>query len=266
MEKQVKRDNVSLHYYTQGDPGHTPIVFLHPAFGDHTCFHHQADVFARDHHVLCVDMLGHGRSQVGQGNVTIDRTVGLAADMLAAEGHTSAHLVGVSLGALLAQAIADQHPRMVKTLTVVGGYSLFGDNSAITRAQGGEMVRWLLLALVSMERFRRYVASQTNFVDAEREVFYRAARHFTRRSFQVMPGMGKLLDRTPRRLPQPMLIVVGEHDRPVIREHARAWREREPDRQLHILPAAGHCANMDNPAEFNRLLAGFLASQVCGGG
>lgn len=258
--KQLQKETYSLHYYTAGDPSNEAIVFLHPAYGDHTCFHHQFNIFAGDYHVISLDMPGHGESQIRSGNDGIDATVDLVAEILAAEGHTGAHLVGVSLGSLMAQAVAHKFPKLVKSVTICGGYSIFGDNSAITKAQNREIVKAFLLILFNMDGFRRYVVKNTNVVEAEREVFYRAMQKFTRRSLPVMSGMGKILDKTPHTLPQPLLILAGEHDLPLILSHAQDWQKREPNARAQVIPAAGHCANMDNPAEFNRVVGEFLSS------
>lgn len=260
QEKQLQKETYSLYYYTQGDPSNEALVFIHPAYGDHTCFHHQVNIFAENHHVICVDMPGHGKSQVRGGNVGIDATVGLVAEILAAEGHAQARLVGVSLGSLMAQAVAYQHPQMVKRVTVTGGYSIFGDNSAISKAQNREIFKAFFLMLFNMDGFRRYVVRNTNVVEAEREVFYRAMQNFTLRSLPLMSGMGKILDKTPRTLPQPLLIVTGEHDLPIILSNAQDWQKLEPNARLAVIPAAGHCANMDNPEVFNKVLKDFLVS------
>ena len=259
QERQLEKETYSLYYYTQGDPSNEAIVFIHPAYGDHTCFHHQVDVFAEDYHVICVDMPGHGNSQVRGGNVGIDATVSLVAEVIEKEGHTQAHLAGVSLGSLMAQAVADKYPSLVKSVTVTGGYSIFGDNSAITKAQNREIVKAFFLMLFWMDGFRRYVVKNTNVVEAEQEILYRAMQKFTRRSLPVMAGMSKILDKTPRTLPQPLLIVTGEHDLPIILSNAQDWQKLEPNARLAVIPAAGHCANMDNPAAFNQALKAFLA-------
>lgn len=260
QEKQLQKETYSLYYYTQGDPSNEALVFIHPAYGDHTCFHHQVNIFAENHHVICVDMPGHGKSQVRGGNVGIDATVGLVAEILAAEGHAQAHLVGVSLGSLMAQAVAHKYPHLVKSVTVTGGYSIFGDNSAISKAQNREIFKAFFLMLFNMDGFRRYVVRNTNVVEAEREVFYRAMQNFTLRSLPLMSGMGKILDKTPRTLPQPLLIVTGEHDLPIILSNAQDWQKLEPNARLAVIPAAGHCANMDNPEVFNKVLKDFLVS------
>jgi 3-oxoadipate enol-lactonase len=260
QERHIQKDDFTLTYYTQGSPSNEAIVFLHPAYGDHTCFHHQLDVFAENYHVISLDMPGHGKSQVTSGNIGIDATVDFLPEILATEGHTAAHLVGVSLGSLMAQAVARKFPQQVKSITICGGYSIFGDNSAIAKAQNREIVKAFFLILFNMDGFRRYVVKNTNVVEAEREVFYKAMQKFTRRSLPVMSGMGKILDKTPQTLSQPILILVGEHDLPIILSHAQDWQKREPNAQLRIIPKAGHCANMDNPAEFNRVVGEFLTS------
>jgi 3-oxoadipate enol-lactonase len=262
QEKQLPKDSYSLYYYTKGDPSKEAIVFIHPAYGDHTCFHHQLDVFAENYHVICLDMPGHGNSQVRSANVGIDVTVDLVAEIIEADGHAQAHLVGVSLGSLMAQAVAHRYPQRVKSVTVTGGYSIFGDNSAITKAQNREIFKAFFLMLFWMEGFRRYVVKNTNVVAAEQEVFYRAMQQFTRRSLPVMSGMSKIMDKTPHTIVQPLLIVTGEHDLPIILSSAQAWQKREPNAQLQVIPNAGHCANMDNPAAFNQALMAFLAKHT----
>jgi 3-oxoadipate enol-lactonase len=258
QERQLQKETYSLYYYTAGDPTKEVIVFIHPAYGDHTCFHHQVDAFVEGYHLIFVDMLGHGKSQVRSGNVTIEKTADLIAEIIEKEGHAQAHLVGVSLGSLMAQSVAHRFSQRVKSVTVTGGYSIFGNNSAINKAQNREIFKAFFLILFNMDGFRRYVVKKTNVVEAEREVFYQAMQKFTRPSLPVMSGMRKILEKKPRTLPQPLLIVTGEHDLPIILSNAQNWQKREPNARLQFIPNAGHCANMDNPTVFNRVLKAFL--------
>lgn len=260
-EKQLQEEVYNLYYYTQGDPSKDAIVFIHPAYGDHTCFHHQLDVFAENYHIIILDMLGHGKSQVKGVNVGIDATVDQIVEIIEAEGHAEAHLVGVSLGSLIAQAVAYRYPQRVKSITATGGYSIFGDNSSITKSQNKEIFKAFFLMIFWMEGFRRYVVKNTNLVESERQVFYQAMKHFTLRSLPLMSGMRKILDKTPRKLSQPLLIVIGEHDLPILLSNAQDWQQIEQNAQLQVIPSAGHCANMDNPAVFNGVLAEFISSQ-----
>ena len=258
QEKQLSKAKFSLYYYIAGTPKLGTLVFIHPAYGDHTCFHHQLDAFAEDYQLIFVDMPGHGKSQVPMGAVTIDKTTEMVIEILDKEGVHQAHLIGVSMGSLLAQDIAYRHPQRVRTVTATGGYSIFGDNSKITKAQNREIIKALFLMIFKMEEFRRYVVKNTNIIPAEQEVVYQAMKNFTRKSLPAMSGMQKVLQKSLQTLSQPLLILVGDHDQPVLLEHVQIWQKREPNASLYIIPDAGHCANMDNPIEFNRQLTSFL--------
>jgi len=254
----LDKDGFSLHYVAQGDPRNDLIVFLHPAFGDHRCFEGQIDDFAQDYRVVAVDMPGHGRSQLGRSRTSIAATSQFVAEIIAREGHTAAHIVGVSLGSLIAQDVAARFPGVVTSLTVVGGYPIFGPNKDVRRAQGREMLKWLAMIMVSMPRFRRYLARTSTIDPQSRAVFERSAQLFTRRSFQAMAGMNTIM--RPEYQPQrhPLLIMVGEHDLPLVRAIAEPWHRREAGSAYHVIGAAGHCANMDNAPEFNARLRGFI--------
>ncbi|MDO9085088.1 MAG: alpha/beta hydrolase [Anaerolineaceae bacterium] len=258
QEKQLNKEKYSFYYYTAGNPQKETLVFIHPAYGDHTCFHHQMEAFFEDYYLIFVDMLGHGKSQVPMGGDTIEKTADLVVEILDKEDLKQAHLIGVSLGSLMAQYIAHKYPERVKSVTITGGYSIFGDNSKISKAQNREIGKAFFLMMFNMEGFRRYVVKSTNIVPAEQEIFYLAMKKFTRKSLPVMQGMQKILDKSPRSIIQPLLIVVGEYDLPVILENAKIWQKHEPNATFRIIPDAGHCANMDNPAVFNREFKTFI--------
>ena len=72
-------------------------------------------------------MVGHGQSQVRKSNVTVDLTAEHITEIMALENHSTCHVVGVSMGALMAQYMAVRFPEKVKTITVLGGYGIFGN-------------------------------------------------------------------------------------------------------------------------------------------
>jgi len=257
-EKTFSKDGFDLHYYVAGQPEKELIVFLHPAFGDHNCFYKQIDFFVENFHVITVDMPGHGKSQTKGAGVTVDVTSEIVSEIIETEGHQSCHIVGVSMGSLIAQDVAVRFPEKVKTVTIVGGYSIFGDNKDIQRAQSGEMVKWFFMVIFSMKRFRRYLARTTVIHPQEQEVFYNSTKNFTRGSFRVMTGMGKVLRSEERTHQHPLLILAGDQDLPLVRDFAGKWHQKETSSEFHFIPDAGHCANMDNAEDFNKILLEFI--------
>ena len=60
-----------------------------------------------------------------------------------------------------------------------------------------------------------------------------------------------------------MLITHGDRDNTGnIKKDAPKWRARDPQSEYIVIPGAGHNANQDNPAFFNRVLLGFLETHV----
>jgi pimeloyl-ACP methyl ester carboxylesterase len=110
-----------------------------------------------------------------------------------------------------------------------------------------------------MNSFRRYVSSVSVSKPAEQANFYEMASLFTRKSFTCMSGLGNVLkqrDNINRNFP--LLILSGDKDLELARRMSKKWHDNEPKSKFHMIESAGHCANMDNADEFNRIVMGFI--------
>jgi pimeloyl-ACP methyl ester carboxylesterase len=96
------------------------VVFLHGAGFDHTTWALHSRWFA--HHgfgVLAPDLPGHGRS-AGAPLPTIADMADWTASLLDAAGVSKAHLIGHSMGSLIALEAAARHPARVSALSLIG--------------------------------------------------------------------------------------------------------------------------------------------------
>jgi pimeloyl-ACP methyl ester carboxylesterase len=115
--KTLKMNGYEIHYNVSGKENNDLIVFLHPAFSDHRAFDQQIDYFSKDYRVITIDLIGHGLSKANKSKDKIDASSEHIHKILESEGHDSVHLVGVSMGSLIAQYFALQYPEKVKSLT-----------------------------------------------------------------------------------------------------------------------------------------------------
>src|SRR4051794_6708320 len=91
------------------------VVLLHGVGLDHTMWEPTAELLTDRFTVLTPDLPGHGtRPPVRDGVILTDLADGVAGEIPA-----GSHLVGFSLGALVAQHLALHRPRLVATLTSV---------------------------------------------------------------------------------------------------------------------------------------------------
>lgn len=257
--KELKQNGYAVHYFITGNTTKELIVFLHPAFADHRCFDKQIDYFSREYSVLTIDLLGHGLSKVDKAKEKIDFSIHHIDSFLTSEGYTKAYFVGVSMGTLIAQYYALNFPDKVLSLTILGGYDINADNKEIARAQRMENVKWILKALFSMNSFRKYVSSVSVSCPEQQARFYEMASLFTRKSFTVMAGLGKVLQpRTQIQRNYPVLILSGDKDLELALRMSKKWHDSEPQSKYVLMKDAGHCANMDKAEEFNEIVMNFI--------
>jgi pimeloyl-ACP methyl ester carboxylesterase len=241
--------------------GSETLLCLHPAFGNRACFQAQVEGLQEQFRLLTVDLPGHGDSVGRLGHhgrpATVAETPDLLMDILDQESIPMVHLLGVSLGSLLAQDVARKHPERAKSLTSVGGYAL--EDQTVARAQRQEMLKWIPMVLFSMRRFREYVAEASVAEPVQRERFLEMAEGTTRRTFFALRDLGSVLnpDR-PDAVQCPLLILVGEKDLEVSIEASRRWHRAREGSRFAVISDAGHCVNMDRPDTFNSILATFL--------
>ncbi len=83
---------------------------------------------------------------------------------------------------------------------------------------------------------------------------------FKRKSFIYMSGMGKVLEQAlGAEIECPLLILVGDKDIELAQQVSKAFHDSIPGSKFFVISNAGHCANMDNPKEFNAILVDFIA-------
>jgi pimeloyl-ACP methyl ester carboxylesterase len=110
----VSVNGIELYYVESGHGD--PLVLLMGFGGDHLSWGFQLAAFSAKYRVLAFDNRGTGRSSSPPGpyttRVMADDTVALM-DKL---GIDAAHVLGVSLGGMIAQELAINHPARVRSL------------------------------------------------------------------------------------------------------------------------------------------------------
>ncbi len=256
---ELKQNGYSIHYYTCGDTANELLIFLHPAFADHRCFDKQIDFFSKKYRIVTIDMLGHGLSKVNNAKDKIDFTVYHIDTILKTEGYNKAHFIGASMGTLIAQYYALKYPENILSMTILGGYDISVENKEITKTQRSENFKWLIKAIFSMNSFRRYVANAVVNNAEDQARFYCMTGLFTRKSFTVMPGLKNILKlRKNSYVHYPLLLLCGENDLELVKDVCKKWNKRVSKSKYYIIKNAGHCANMDNPEVFNKIVMNFI--------
>jgi Predicted hydrolases or acyltransferases (alpha/beta hydrolase superfamily) len=253
-------NKAQIHYSISRGQRPACILMLHAAFADRHMFQAQMQAFMDKYRVIAIDMPGHGDTVTKGSAVTMKHMPDIIQQLLRENEIVACHLIGVSLGSLIAQAYAYRCPEQVRSVTIVGGYSIHKANEKLLRAQRKEALRWLLYILFSMKRFRSHVASVSCHTEHGRSLLTAAINRFNRGSFAAMSGLDRLFAPLETPMLYPLHIMYGEHDLPLAVEAAVNLHKLEPRSRLTKLLGAGHCANLDEPLLFNDQTEGFLDS------
>jgi pimeloyl-ACP methyl ester carboxylesterase len=258
MEK-LQYHGYEVAYRVAGNPSNPCIICLHPAFGDHRVFDDQFNALSDSYFILALDMLGHGQTHPARTSDLLDETIEHVRVLLDQYQVNKAHLLGVSLGSLVVQGFAYRYAEYTASVTAVGGYSIHKNNKALQKAQNKEIGSWILKLLFNMDSFRKYIAKQSTYSQAAYQRMVQYTQAYTRKSLRYMQGMQKLFIDLDKPVQYALLIVYGEFDLQIALQHGQEWAKLEPGATLEIISGAGHCANMENPSDFNTLFEDFIA-------
>lgn len=254
-----KRLNSSpIVYYTDSCDCGEWVLFLHAAFVNHEMFNKQFEYFKGRVNILAIDIIGHGKStDAGKGD-SIERMSEWISSILRAEKIKKLHIVGVSLGSVLAQDFANKYPEAVASLACFGGYDINNFDSKMQRGNGLAQLKMIIRGLISVKWFAKDNKRISAYTQAAQEDFYEMNIKFQKRSFMYLSSLGSMVNnyKTEAR-DYPLLIGCGEHDIPMEHEAVEQWAQSEPSAETVVFKGAGHCVNMDKPEEFNQYMEGF---------
>ncbi len=254
MDEKVLKNKV-IHYWIRGVENEKAILFLHPAFGDHTCFDSQLEYF-KTFKVITLDLIGHGKS-IGKGR--IEDTAEDMIQILDSEGIDKVNLVGVSIGAVFAQDFANKYPNRVASLCCIGGYDINNFTKELQSDNDNQHLKMMFKAMFSIRSFAEDNKKMSAYTKDAQKRFYEMNLRFKKSSFRYLASLGKLINRyqTSRR-EYPLLIGVGEHDHEMAKKASLIWHHSEPESVYVEFSGAGHLVNMDTPDQFNEALMNMI--------
>jgi pimeloyl-ACP methyl ester carboxylesterase len=253
----IEVDGVRLHYLDQGEG--PPVVLLHGNIVTAEDFAYSGllDLAAEHHRVIAFDRPGMGYSDRPNGRLWTPRA---QADLLRrALNRLSierAVVVGHSLGAMVAAALALAHPTTVRGLVLLSGYFYPTARADVALAAPpaipvlGDVLRYTVSPLVG----RALLPAVVKGMFAPRQVPADFAEHFplgmSVRPSQIRASAQDAAAMVPAAATMPLVIMAGREDKvaKVGRQSVRL-HEEVPHSSIRLVPDVGHMLHYAVPEE-----------------
>jgi len=264
-------------YYEEHGSG-DPLLLIMGLGADSIAWMFQLPEFSQHYRTIVFDNRGVGRSSKPPGPYSIAKMADDAAGLLGTIGIQRAHVVGVSMGGMIAQELALRHPQRVRGLVLACTYAkpdagvarqfassltAFGGS----RGDNGE-IHIDLSKVDPMMFFQQLLPTVFNaqFIMTElpklMQVFGGALQYgFSMDAIlaQVMATQGHDTIERLGRIKAPTLVLVGDSDLLIPPSNSDSLAAKIPGAKLVKIPGGSHGFNFETPELFNKEVLNFLA-------
>jgi len=240
---QAEVNGISIHYAIYGKG--SPVIFLHGGLANADYWGNQVLPVAAHHTVLLMDSRGHGRSTRDARPYGYDL---MADDVVALMDRlkiAKADIVGWSDGGIIGIDLAMRHRDRV------GKVFAFAANTVTSGVKNGVEKNPTFAAFIvrAGHEYQAYSATPKE---------YGAFVDQISRMWAEQPNWS---DAQLEAIDTPILVVDGDHDEAIKREHTEYIAATIPHAGLLILPNTSHFAFLQDPRQFNFAILHFLGDE-----
>ena len=238
----VINDGAKIYWTEQGTG--PPILLIMGLSFTHDMWFRVVPALAASYRLVMFDNRGMGRSEVPRGRYSIHQMAKDSLAVMDAAGVNSAHVLGASMGGMIAQEVAIRYPKRVKSLILA------------CTSYGGILARWpafqsawakAVLSTGSQAERERLItpllyAPSTPADRIEEDLALRARCEWSSKGF-LGQFFGILPWTSYRRLPKikaPTVVIHGDQDRLIPLQNGKIVAKRIPGAEFHLIRNAGH--------------------------
>ncbi len=238
------------------------LVLLHSLLTDRSAFDRVKGELARQRRVILVNMPGYGASSPVGSSIEeyADHVAGLFA-ALKLSARTA--VLGNGFGGFVALALAARHGARFDRLIIADSVATFPPPAKqpfrILHAKVSEQGMGAVLDAAVRRMFpEAFILNHPKIVAERKAALAKADSGCFARACLALVAVD--LREAVRTIRNPTLVMVGSLDQTTPPELARELAQAIPRARFHEVAGAGHCPQIENPAQFVAAVQAFLAS------
>jgi len=263
---KIKLDGGTIEYDVKGPRTGIPVLFIHGFPFSRQMWRYQVDALKQDYHVITYDVRGHGGSDTGDGQYSVEMFVD---DLIAVLDHLklrSVVAVGLSMGGYIVLRAIERHPERFRAIVLCDTRSeADGNDGKVKRARQvidlgrseKSGLKGFTDSFVKAVFHAKTITDKPEVVREIRDIIANTPLPSIRGTLLALAGR---TDTTASlyQIAVPTLILVGRHDAITPPSASNAMKDKISGAELHLIPDAGHLSNLENPEEFTTHLFNFL--------
>lgn len=257
----IRTKKVKLYYEEMGQG--EPLLLLHGLGSSTADWTLQMEPLAQHFRVIAMDMRGHGRSDKPPGPYSIPMFADDVSTVLQVLEIPAAHVLGISLGGMVAFQLAVSHAPMVKSLIIVNSVPSMVVSNFVERWQLWQ--RLAIVELMGMRRMGEYLAPRLfpkpEQDELRQEIIQRWMQN-DKRAYLAATRSFVGWDVTPRLagIDCPTLVISADEDYWPVADK-EAYTAQIPNARLLVVADSRHATPVDQPEVFNTAVLDFLQGQ-----
>ncbi|GAB1268943.1 alpha/beta hydrolase [Aurantivibrio infirmus] len=253
----------TLHYF-DSNPNSTceSILLLHGLGSRAVDWQPQIDALRDNYRVIALDFPGHGESEAAKENLSMKTLAARVSGLMEHLQLASAHVIGLSLGGMVAFQLAVDFPKYIRSLVIIN--SAPGPGSSNASIMLKLLMRKALLKIIGIEKLAKKIAvnlfphpSQKNL----REQFLDSMALVDKTSYRnIVKAIGEYnIDSEVEGCPIPTLILAADQDYTSV-EFKKSYAGKMRNARVVVVPNSRHASTIDSPDFCNREIKEFLLS------
>ncbi|WP_166880356.1 alpha/beta fold hydrolase [Salinibacterium sp. ZJ450] len=249
---------MTMHVTEQNTQAAESVLFIHGGNVAGWMWEAQVDALP-DFHTIVPDLPGFGASNGERWESLADTADQLAAIIRERANGGTAHVVGLSLGALVGTVLVARHPELVRSAMLtgapLGGVHGFANWAGMFQLRmWGSRGYWKTLA----KAYRMPDDVLDIFIETGLGIDRPSARRMMAETYSgVTEQLSGLVGSTV-----PLLVLAGEKDDPSVARSFPDFTSRSTAATTHIVPKMHHAWNAEDPELFNRIMREWLTRRT----
>lgn len=255
----------SIHYEEEGIG--EALILIHGVGLDHTMWTRQVEDLSKHFRVIVYDMVGHGGSSHPPGPYTLPQFVEQLAELINSLKIDRCHIVGFSMGGMVASAFALKYSEKIKTLTIMNAVATRTEEqrkAILKRVEEVKRTGPMATIEPAIQRWfsPSFLNGQKQLVDQIRKRLETNDHASYSASYTLFATADEELWPRIQQIKVPTQIITGELDIGSNPEIAEQLHEKIVNSEMMIVPNMKHMLPIEGSHIVNEAIRSFIEKQT----